>query len=984
MLFGTAQAQSAWSNQRSRVLEIRTGCYELDSLTVIPATVVLKNPATGERVSGLLYRISDNQICFSRSDTAALSLRIDFRVLPYRLGAALFRIDSSRLSPAEDRILSTAAYNPYEQSALGGLDFGGLQYNGSFARGLSFGNSQDLVLNSNFNLQMAGRLGDGLEIVAAITDENIPLQPEGNTRQLREFDRVFVQLSKGKGKLVAGDYDLLRPQSYFMNYFKRLQGLSFRLESKDAGKGIWRGDAALAISRGQFARNLITQQEGNQGPYRLRGNAGELFIIVLAGTEKVWLDGRLMERGIETDYIIDYNRGEITFTNRRLITKDSRIIVEFEYADQGYLRSLYAFNAEYVRPKSRIYANVFSQQDSRTSTGISPLSAEQRSILREAGDDFLSAVSSGIDSIAEFLPFRAQYRLADTLSVCGQRDTVLIFSTDPAEARYTARFSFVGQGRGNYVLDPGLVANERVYRWVAPDPLNCLPRGDYEPVVQLTAPQQQQLFTLGAEQRFSRQSVWRTELAMSRKDLNRFSDLDQQDDVGTALFSSLRHLLPLGKNATDTSGTRLELNADYEWIHRHFKALNPYRSPEFQRDWSLTDIQGIGDVQAATENLGRAQIALRRSGWGIVQYGFAAFLRDSIYRGARHTAQLDLLRKGWELKAEGSWLEAVNADQRNRFVRPRLRLSRSFDQLGGWRAGIYAERERNERRLLDADTLAANSFFYDLQKAYVESPAGKENFSLGAHFQRRQDYAPAGSEFVRNTRATELNLNGSRNIRRILQWAGNFTWRRSGNSRPCQNHPAARRNLSGPHRPRHHPLERRPAIEHDLRNRLRAGTALGVYLHPGAAGRGHARLARLAEQQRRHHTAQRNGTLAFFRSGRFCARSHREQRVHSRRLCEFAAKLADRAARGVVQCQRLEAVSEQICHAILAQNRSAHPLRSRRTNLESAAMEHPRLGLSGGQCSHAPRLVFQPRRSQMGLAGRHLGRVEQNRANHRI
>ncbi|HRK82592.1 MAG TPA: hypothetical protein PLZ12_14205 [Saprospiraceae bacterium] len=778
MLLGTAQAQSVWSNQRSRLLEIRNGCYELDSLTVIPASVVLKNPATGERVGSLLYRIADNQICFSRSDTSALSLRIDFRVLPYRLGAALFRIDSSSLVPPEDRILRTATYNPYAASGPAGLGFGGLQYNGSFARGLSFGNSQDLVLNSNFNLQMAGRLGDGLEIVAAITDENIPLQPEGNTRQLREFDRVFVQLSKGKGKLVAGDYDLLRPQSYFMNYFKRLQGLSFRIESQDAGKGLWRGDAALAISRGQFARNLIAQQEGNQGPYRLRGNAGELFIIVLAGTEKVWLDGRLMERGIETDYVIDYNRGEITFTNKRLITKDSRIIVEFEYADQGYLRSLYAFNAEYVRPKSRLYANVFSQQDSRTSTGISPLSAEQRSVLRNAGDDFTTAVSSGIDSIAEFLPFRAQYRLTDTLSICGERDTVLVFSTDPALARYTARFSFVGQGRGNYVLDPTLTANERVYRWVEPDPLNCLPRGDYEPVVQLTAPQQQQLFTLGAEQRFSKQSLWRTELALSRKDLNRFSDLDNKDDLGTALFSSLRHQLPLGKNATDTSGTRLELAADYEWVQRHFKALNPYRSPEFQRDWSLTDIQGLGNVQAATENLGRANLAFRRSGWGVLQYGFAAFLRGSVYRGSRHTAQLDLLRKGWEMKAEGSWLEAVNAGQRNSFVRPRLRLSRSFEKLGGWRAGIYAERERNERRLLSADTLEANSFFYDLQKAFIESPAGKENFVLGAHFQRRQDYAPAGADFVRNTRATELNLNGSRNIRRVLQWAGNFTWRR--------------------------------------------------------------------------------------------------------------------------------------------------------------------------------------------------------------
>lgn len=797
--FPSAQAQPFLSNQRSRVLYVQSGCYTLDSLSVIPASVSVSDSTTGLRAEGLLYRIDDNRICFARSDTSVIAVQVAFRVMPYRLGAPLFRIDTAQLARSEDRVIGGIAYNPYAQAPSGPLDFGGLDYNGSFARGLSFGNSQDLVLNSSFNLQMAGKLGDGIEISAAITDENIPLQPEGNTRQLREFDRVFVQLSKDKGRLIAGDYDLLRPNSYFMNYFKRLQGLSFRVESEDKGKGVWAGDAGLAISRGQFARNQIQQQEGNQGPYRLRGSQGESFIIVLAGTEKVWLDGRLMERGIETDYVIDYNRGEITFTNRRLITKDSRIIVEFEYADQSYLRSLYAFNAEYSRNKTRLYANVFNQQDSRTSTGLSPLTPEQRRVLREAGDDFTSAVSSSIDTVAEFLPFRAQYRLADTLAACGLRDTVLVFSTDQAEARYTARFSFVGAGRGNYVLDPNLVANERVYRWVEPDPLNCMPRGDFEPVIQLSAPQQQQLFALGAEHRFARQSALRTEFALSRKDLNRFSAMDSGDDAGAAFFSSFRHSIPLGRSddlpgrqagisrrpgqtgdasPRDTSTWRLDIDAAYEWVHRHFNPLNPYRDPEFLRDWSLTDIQGVGAVEQATENLGRAMLTLNRPGWGMLQYGFGGFLRDTVYRGARHSAKLDFNRGNWLVQAEGSFLDAVNAGQRNRFFRPRVNISRSFEKSGGWRIGAYGERERNERRSIAADTLASNSFFYDLYKAFVESPANKEKYAFGAHLQRRQDYAPAGSDFARNTLATELNVNGSRNIRRVLQLAGNFSWRR--------------------------------------------------------------------------------------------------------------------------------------------------------------------------------------------------------------
>ena len=152
-------------------------------------------------------------------------MRATYRVLPFTLNERSRLLDSTQLV-REEAGLVIGNYDEYVRPNLLGND-GNVRTNGSFTRGISFGNRQDVVLNSAFNLQLDGELGNGILVSAAITDESLPIQPEGTTQQLREFDKIFIQLRKNRSQLTAGDYELRHPDGYFLRYFKKLEGATF-------------------------------------------------------------------------------------------------------------------------------------------------------------------------------------------------------------------------------------------------------------------------------------------------------------------------------------------------------------------------------------------------------------------------------------------------------------------------------------------------------------------------------------------------------------------------------------------------------------------------------------------------------------------------------------------------------------------------------------------------------------------------------------
>ena len=129
-------------------------------------------------------------------------------------------------------------------------------------------------------LELSGKISSNLKILASVSDANIPIQPEGNTNKLQEFDKVFIQIYNDRLKLIAGDFWLSKPTGYFMNYRKRAQGLSVNYTWNKHKDKVWTTQLSGALSKGKFNRQIIQGIEANQGPYRLVGAENEPFISV--------------------------------------------------------------------------------------------------------------------------------------------------------------------------------------------------------------------------------------------------------------------------------------------------------------------------------------------------------------------------------------------------------------------------------------------------------------------------------------------------------------------------------------------------------------------------------------------------------------------------------------------------------------------------------------------------------------------------------
>jgi hypothetical protein len=173
------------------------------------------------------------------------------------LGKVSRRLDTTllRTSPDDPRQVPIAFdFRDLEDRSGSIWKTPGVATTGSYTRGLALGNNQNLNFNSNLNLQIDGKLGNEIQLTGALSDNSIPLQPEGTTGNLQEFDRIFIQIKRRNASLIAGDFELMNPSGgYFMNYFKKLQGGAASWRAPVQRRSIGNLIVRKSLDKGQIA-----------------------------------------------------------------------------------------------------------------------------------------------------------------------------------------------------------------------------------------------------------------------------------------------------------------------------------------------------------------------------------------------------------------------------------------------------------------------------------------------------------------------------------------------------------------------------------------------------------------------------------------------------------------------------------------------------------------------------------------------------------
>lgn len=569
---------------------------------------------------------------------------------------------------------------------------GDLNSKGSIIRGITFGNNQGQSVQSSMDLQISGKLSKDVMILASISDHNLPIQADGYTQTLEEFDKIYLQLNiKDRSILRAGHLDLLDENTYFGRYQRRSMGMQFQTNfGKENTTFV---DVSAGVARSEFHRIRFQGIEGNQGPYRLNGKNGEQFITIISGSEQVFIDGILMKRGENQDYVINYNTGEITFTSFRPILKQNFITISYNYANRNYTRFLVTGNIQHQREKAKYGFSWFLENDNKNAPLSLNLSKEDQQILANAGND-PNQMYAPSGTVSEYDVNKVLYQLIED-----PNGNYYEFSTDQTQTLYQVSFTYFGANSGDYRIKQ-TTNNGRVFEYVG----NNL--GDYKAVRKLPAPQKTQVFSGNTEFLLKDGKVG-ADFSLSNYDVNLFSSKDAHQNIGYA--GRIFGFKTFSKN--NWKGTP---SFEFQHINSQFHILDRINDVEFSRDFNLNQ-----EFNQITQNRLIFSFLNQWKNQSFLNYKINYLDEKESYRGIKNDLDFGFKKGKISTKGNFSYLDTKATFQDTQYLRSGITTEYTTEK-GSW--GIGANMENNVKTFNETKLLDVSSFRW--KEAFLQKKIG--------------------------------------------------------------------------------------------------------------------------------------------------------------------------------------------------------------------------------------------------------------------
>ncbi len=497
------------------------GPFPLGRLFIDSSSITVSRPDSGFLPSWT-YLPTVNGLLFADPIEYGVPLRVRFETDYYGL-PKMYSFYEKRYRTPEDTSGEKSDDSLYRSKPPPQREL--LTVSGYKTVGVSMGSFGQLNLEQGLDVRIGGEIRPGTEVSAHLNDQGSSL--DGTTREISEFDMIYIALNDPRFSVVVGDHYVRWPFQGILEGRKKIKGISASVSPKN-----FTVNGFGALAGGVFTVQTI-RGDGGQGPYSFTGNGEAGFITPIGGTIRVMVNGATLEEGEDKDYVVDYDLGTMTFTPRLLIKPEDLIRVEYEYKMFEYQRTLSGMTAGASTPDSAfsVQGVFWSEIDNKNSPIELALTESGKRALSSSGD------RPPLDTAAEEVnPNDVLDRYA-SIPLYEKRDSLgitLFVHREPDRQRpqnndslHDVHFSEAVDGCGDYVRETSKVYPDYIYRYAGP----C--GGAYTPLTPLTAPQRLLSGEMKADLTLPliRATV---DVAGQERDRNLFSSIDDDDNLSSA------------------------------------------------------------------------------------------------------------------------------------------------------------------------------------------------------------------------------------------------------------------------------------------------------------------------------------------------------------------------------------------------------------------------------------------------------------------